>query len=72
VDLAIEDVTATGSVIDKGLLIRTNKDDEAGWIKTPARSKVLKFVTTLRRSDRLFNAFKRAAGKTIRALNKTR
>jgi hypothetical protein len=41
-------------------------DGEGGWIQQPALQKILHFVTTLRRSDRLFNDFKRLAGKAIR------
>lgn len=39
-------------------------DSEHGWIQQPALQKILHFATTLRRSDRLFNDFKRLASVT--------
>ena len=72
VELAIQSANQSGLSIDEELLQRQDEDDEAGWIKTPALQKVLSFCTRLRRSDRLFNAFKRIAGRAIRAPNQTR
>jgi hypothetical protein len=72
VELALQDAEQSQTAIDEELLQRFNIDDEAGWVATPALQKVLQFVTTLRRSDGLFNGFKRSAGKAIRAPNDTR
>lgn len=72
VQLAIDEANATGLSIDEELLQKSEDDDTAGWIKQPALQKILQFVTTLRRSDKLYNAFKRAASKVIRAPNQTR
>jgi hypothetical protein len=55
--LAIDEANATGLSIDEELLQKSEDDDTAGWIKQPALQKILQFVTTLRRSDKLYNAF---------------
>jgi hypothetical protein len=71
VELAIEEATLHVS-IDEQLLLLSDKDDTAGWIKISPLQKILTFVRTLRKSERLYNAFKRLASKTIRAPNDTR
>jgi hypothetical protein len=73
VKLAIADAEQSQVDIDTQLLQPFNNNDkEAGWIQTAALQKLLQFVNIIRRSDRLFNAFKSIAGKTIRAPNDTR
>ena len=72
VELAITSANSSGLSIDEELLQKSENDDTAGWIKQPALQRILKFVTSLRHSDKLYNAFKRAAGKVIRAPNTTR
>jgi len=62
VELAEEDVTLS----DAEALQRQSDNEHTGWIQKEALQKVLRLVTRLRRSDRLFNAFKKAAGKAIR------
>lgn len=39
------------------LIEQSETEDRGGWIKQPALQKILQFVVTLRRSNRLFNAF---------------
>jgi hypothetical protein len=72
VELAITSANSNGLTIDEELLQKSEDDDTAGWIKQPALQKILKLRTTLSRSDKLYNAFQRAAGKVIRAPNVTR
>ena len=72
IELAISQATAPATSIDEQLVLLSEKDDSTGWIKVQPLQKVLLFVTALRRSDKLYNAFKRDANRTIRAPNETR
>ncbi len=67
VHLAARDFAATQLVQEA-----IESGDIEGWIKSPALQKILALQTFLRRSDRQFNAFKKIAGKAIRAPNDTR
>jgi hypothetical protein len=71
VNAAMEYVSELRS-IESRLIEQSQAEDEGGWIKQPSLQKVLKFVVTLRRSTRLFNAFKKVAGKSLRQPNETR
>lgn len=72
VELAIEQAIHSLRHVDDELLLLSEKDETAGWIKIPPLQKILAFVTTLSRSDKLYNAFRKAAGKVIRRPNDTR
>ena len=73
VDLAIEHVQSQSSQpLEDELVSLSVKDIDAGWIHINPLQKILTFVQALRKSDRLYNAFTRLAGKTIRAPNDTR
>ena len=54
------------------LIEQSEAEDGGGWIKQPALQKILHFAVTLRRSNRLFNAFRMEAGKSLRRPNDTR
>jgi hypothetical protein len=62
---------AHGALEDE-LYKASQKDGETGWLKVAPLQKILSFVTTLRRSDTLYKAFKTATGKQIRTPNDTR
>jgi hypothetical protein len=70
VKLAIEESERSGASIDDELFVLSRKD--TGWLAIEPLKKILGFCSTLRRSDRLYNAFKAIAGKVLRAPNDTR
>jgi hypothetical protein len=70
IKLVIEESLRPGASIDDELLALSQKD--TGWLAIAPLKKILSFCSTLRRSDRQYNAFKRMAGKVIRAPNDTR
>ena len=72
IELAIQASTSSTTSVDEQLQLLSENEEDAGWIKISPLQKVLSFVTAIRRSDRLYNAFKKRAGKTIRAPNDTR
>jgi hypothetical protein len=72
VELAISQSNTPATTLDEQLSLLSDKDETAGWIKIAPLQKVLSFVRKLRSSDKLYNAFKRLAKKTIRAPNDTR
>jgi hypothetical protein len=47
-------------------LQETPDNNLTGWIQQPALQKILHLIITLQRSDRLFNSWKKHAGKAIR------
>jgi hypothetical protein len=60
VELAEEDAYANEQ------LQETSDNNLTGWIQQPALQKILHLIITLQRSDRLFNSWKKHAGKAIR------
>ena len=70
IKLAIEEAQRPGASIDDELSALSEKDE--GWLAVAPLKKILRFCSTLRRSDREYNAFKSMAGKVIRAPNDTR
>jgi hypothetical protein len=73
IELAIQAAaTSLSTSVDEQLLLLSEKDENAGWIKVLPLQKILLFVRTIRKSDKLYNAFKTKTGKTIRAPNDTR
>ena len=57
---------------DEEAIRQANNDSNAGWINTPALYKIRAFITTLQRSDKLYNAFRKSASKSIQSPNDTR
>ena len=60
------------SALEDALTDASQKDEQPGWIRVTPLQKILAFVTTLQRSDKLYNAFKSTADKAIPAPNDTR
>ena len=74
VDYAIKQALGdynTQQSVDNQLLALSEKE-LSGWIYIAPIQKILAFVKTFRRSDRLYKALKTSASKVIRAPNDTR
>jgi hypothetical protein len=72
IEMAIQAASSLTTSIDEQLVLLSEKDENAGWINVQPLQKILIFVRIIRKSDKLYNAFKKKAGKTIRAPNDTR
>ena len=72
VEVALEAAEAQPHSALEEEITAASKVDTTGWIQIAPLQKILTFVTILRRSDRLYNAFKAMANKAIRPPNDTR
>ena len=71
-DVVVAESERSNTSIDDELLSLSQKDEGGGWLKVQPLQKILIIITAIRRSDRLYQAFKDLAKKTIRAPNDTR
>lgn len=72
VEEALRQADLRGSEVDEEIAILSRRGTEGGWITVTPHQKVHGFGTYLRKSDRLFQEFKRLAGRSLHQPNDTR
>ena len=72
VEEALRQADLRGSEVDEEIAVLSRRGTEGGWITVTPHQKVHAFGTYLRKSDRLFQEFKRLARRSLHQPNDTR
>ncbi|KAL1581666.1 hypothetical protein WHR41_09652 [Cladosporium halotolerans] len=72
VEEALRQADLRGSEVDEEIAVLSRRGTEGGWITVSPHQKVHAFGVYLRKSDRLFQDFKRLAGRSLHQPNDTR